>query len=96
MRFTPIERTLVELLVEHGAIRGTAQVGYALWPDRAMQPQGAALAAGKVLRGLRDRGTIDSNFDDKLSRYVVTASGREALAADLQESIDARQLTLLD
>jgi len=96
MYFTPIERALVKLLVDNGSIRGTAQVGYALWPERAMQPQGAALAAGKVLRGLRDRGIIDSHFDAKLSRYEVTASGREALVADLKEAVDGRQLTLLN
>ena len=96
MHFTPIERMLVTLLVEAGPIRGTAQVGYALWPERSMQPQGAALAAGKVLRGLRDSGVIDSHYDAKLSRYEVTAMGREKLAADLQESVDVRQLTLLN
>jgi hypothetical protein len=93
MHFTPIERALVTLFVDSGPIRGTAQVGYALWPERAMQPQGAALAAGKVLR---DCGIIDSHFEAKLSRYVVTANGREALAADLKEAVDERQLTLLN
>lgn len=96
MHFTPIERALVALLVDRGPIRGTAQVGYALWPTREMQPQGAALAAGKVLRGLRDRGIIESHFDTKLSRYEVTANGREALAADLKEAVDGRQLNLLN
>jgi len=43
---TSIEQTLLRCLATQGPIRGPAQVGYALWPDRAMQPQGAALAAG--------------------------------------------------
>lgn len=46
-RMTLIEHTLLRCLASQGPIRGTAQVGYALWPDRPMQPQGAALAAGK-------------------------------------------------
>ena len=45
-----------------------------------MQPQGAALAAGKVLRGLRDSGYIESYFESKLSRYEITSKGRAALA----------------
>ncbi len=95
MHFTPIERTLIALLVNGGQIRGTAQVGYALWPEPVMQPQGAALAAGKVLRGLRDRGLIDSHIEDRLSRYEVTNKGRDTLAEDLQVLVDQRQLTLL-
>lgn len=96
MHFTTIEKTLIVLLAEKGSIRGTAHVGYALWPERRMQPQGAALAAGKVLRGLRDRGFVISYCDDVLSRYEVTASGREALAADVKKAEDLGQLNLLD
>jgi hypothetical protein len=57
-RMTLIEHTLLRCLASQGPIRGTAKVGYALWPDRPMQPQGAALAAGKILRGLRDKGKV--------------------------------------
>jgi hypothetical protein len=95
MNFSPIERTLVALLIDGGPIRGTAQVGYALWPDRSMQPQGAALAAGKVIRRLHDTGAIERHVDATLARYEVTAIGRAWLAADLLESVDVRQLSLL-
>jgi len=76
---TPIEQALLHRLATTGPIRGTAQVGYALWPDRTMQPQGAALAAGKILRGLRDSGYVDSHYESKLSRYEITDQGRAAL-----------------
>ncbi len=95
MHFTKIETALIELLSK-GAIRGTAHVGYALWPERKMQPQGAALAAGKILRGLRDRGAVESHYESKLSRYEVTAAGLEALAEDVRELADERQLNLLE
>ena len=45
-----------------------------------MQPQGAALAAGKILRGLRDKGYVASHYESKLSRYEITNQGRTALA----------------
>jgi hypothetical protein len=77
---TLIEQTLLRCLATQGPIRGTAQVGYALWPDRSMQPQGAALAAGKILRGLRDKGYVDSHYESKLSRYEITTQGHVALA----------------
>ena len=63
-----LERKLVALLAQGGSIRGTAQVGYAIRPEREKRPQGAALAAGKVLRGLRDRGAIASHLEE--SRYM--------------------------
>ena len=77
---TPIEQTLLQRLASQGPIRGTAQVGYALWPKRSMQPQGAALAAGKILHGLRDKGYVASHSESKLSRYEITNQGRVALA----------------
>jgi hypothetical protein len=76
---TSIEHTLLRCLASQGPIRGTAQVGYALWPDRSMQPQGAALAAGKILRGLRNKGYVASYSESKLSRYEITNRGRTAL-----------------
>jgi hypothetical protein len=88
--------SLLALLVDHGPIRGTAQVGYALWPDRTMQPQGAAVAVGGILRRLRTKGFIASVPDSILSRYEVTNNGRAALAAELQDAVDSRQMTLLD
>lgn len=78
---TLTELTLLQCLATQGPIRGTAQVGYALWPDRSMQPQGAALAAGKILRGLRNKGYVASHYESKLSRYEMTNPGRTALAA---------------
>jgi len=77
---TSIEQTLLQRLASQGTIRGTAQIGYALWPDRSMQPQGAALAAGKILRGLCDKGYVASHSESKLSRYEITNQGRVALA----------------
>lgn len=50
-----------------------------LWPDRSMQPQGAALAAGKVLRGLPNHRYVESHSESKLSRYEITNKGRAAL-----------------
>lgn len=54
---TSIELTLLQCLATQGPIRGTAQVGYALWPDRSMQPQGAALAAGRSCAAFAIKGT---------------------------------------
>lgn len=71
---TSIERTLLRCLATQGPIRGTAQVGYALWPDRF------DAAAGKILRGLRDKGYVASHYESKLSRYEITNQGRVALA----------------
>lgn len=95
MQLRGIEKTLVALLVNGGPIRGTAQVGFALWPDRQMEPQGAALAAGEILRRLWTNGFVIGLADSNLTRYEVTDAGRTALASDLKEAIDERQLTLL-
>lgn len=75
-----IELSLMRLLDSKGPIRGTAQVGYALWPNRSMQPQGAALAAGRILRRLLDKGHITSEYESQLSRYDISGTGREALS----------------
>jgi hypothetical protein len=77
---TSIELTLLQRLSSQGPIRGTAQVGYRLWPDCSMQPQDAALAVGKILRDLRDKGYVASRYESKLSRYEITNQGRVALA----------------
>lgn len=94
-RLSPIENDLVALL-EKGLIVGTAEVGYQLWPDRDMQPQGAACAANGILRRLLDRGYIDSAQVDDRRAWSVTDAGREAREQDRLDTIDPRQLTLLD
>ena len=93
---SPIECTLIDVLATKGPIRGTAQVGYSLWPDRSMQPQGAAVAAGKVIRGLLDKKYIVSIEDNKLSRYEATQAGRDALEQHRLAAVDTRQLSILD
>jgi hypothetical protein len=90
---TPIETAFVSLLSIKGPIRGTAQVDYTLWPERSMQPRGAALAAGKVIRGVRHKGYVNSFSDNKLSSYEVTKLGLAALEADRLSAIDTRQLS---
>lgn len=94
-RLSQIENDLVALL-ERGPIVGTAEVGYHLWPDREMQPQGAACAANGILRRLLDRGYIDSDQVGDRRRWRVTAAGSDARAQDRIDAIDPRQLTLLE
>ena len=95
-RLSAIETELVALLETKGPIHGTAEVGYALWPDREMQSQGAAIAAGGILRRLLDRAYIASTLVDNRRSYSVTASGIEAREQDRIDAIDPRQLTLLE
>lgn len=94
-RLSPIESDLVALL-EEGPIHGTAEIGYRLWPDREMQPQGAACAANGILRRLLDRHYIESSLVEHRRSYTVTAAGRDAREHDRLDAIDPRQLTLLD
>lgn len=94
-RLSAIETELVALLETKGPIHGTAEVGFALWPDREMQPQGAAIAAGGILRRLLDRAYIASTLIDDRRSYSVTESGKEAREQDRIDAIDPRQLTLL-
>jgi hypothetical protein len=94
-RLSPIENELVALL-EHGPIIGTAEVGYRLWPDRDMQPQGAACAANGILRRLLDRGYIESAQVDDRRKWEVTHVGKDAREQDRLDMIDPRQLTLLE
>ena len=51
---TETEQRMFNLIAEAGEWRGTAALGFAMWPDgRAYRtPQGMALAAGKVVRRL--------------------------------------------
>ena len=94
-RLSSIENDLVALL-ERGPIVGTAEVGYHLWPDREMQPQGAACAANGILRRLLDRGYIDSDQVGDRRRWCVTTAGSDAREQDRIDAIDPRQLTLLE
>jgi hypothetical protein len=94
---SPIEAKLVTLLSAQGVIRGTAQVGYALWPDRAMLSQGAAFAASNVLRRMQKRGFVVCRAGGRGRRgksYRVTKSGERAVTAVLTATVDPRQLTL--
>lgn len=95
-RLSAIETELVALLETKGPIHGTAEVGFALWPDREMQPQGAAIAAGGILRRLLDRAYIASTLIDNRRSYSVTENGKEAREQDRIDAIDPRQLTLLE
>jgi hypothetical protein len=93
---TPIQRQLLAHLAANGPVRSTAQIGYALWPDRAMQPQGAAVAAGKVIRGLRTLGFLEVGTEANLAVYDINEAGRSALEAEQLSLADRRQMTLLD
>jgi hypothetical protein len=93
---TPIQRQLLGQLKEIGPIRGTAQVGYALWPDRSIQPQGAAVAAGKIIRTLRELGYIQVGSESKLAVYSLSVTGAAALEANIDSLIDDRQRSVFD
>lgn len=95
MAISDIEYSLLKLLIQRGSIRGTAQVGFALWPDRMMQAQGAAVAAGNVLRRLRERKMVEHSLDERTSTYTIAAAGRRAIADYEAAQIDPRQLSLL-
>lgn len=95
MPISDIEYSLLKLLMQRGSIRGTAQVGFALWPDRRMQAQGAAVAAGNVLRRLRERKMVRHSLDERTSTYTITGAGRRAVVDHEEAKIDRRQLSLL-
>jgi len=66
---TEIEQKLLTLLAEHGEIKGSANLGFLLWPESERNnrtPQGMALAAGRVARRLKDK-------------RIITACGQPAL-----------------
>lgn len=94
-RLSPIENDLVALL-EKGPIVGAAEVGHQLWPDREMQPQGAACAVNGILRRLVERGYVEATQIKDRRSYAATPAGREAREQDRLDAIDPRQLTLLD
>jgi hypothetical protein len=95
LRLSPIENDLVALL-EKGPILGAAEVGHQLWPDREMQPQGAACAVNGILRRLIERGYVEATQVEDRRSYAATPAGREAREQDRLDAIDPRQLTLLD
>lgn len=96
MRLTPAERRVVHLLLKRGPIRGTAQVGFALWPDREMSPQGAAVAVGGILRRLVDKRYVRTWIQDGATVYACTTLGDHAQELDRLDTIDPRQLSLID
>jgi len=89
-----VERRVVDLLARNGPITGTAAVGYGLWPDRDIQPQGAACAAGRIVSGLVGKGYVQYTMDDKRKCYAVTDAGRAALEEAIKSDINPRQLLL--
>lgn len=93
---TPIERTLLALLEREGPVVGTAALGRALWPDRDMQAQGAALAASGVLKRRMEQGHVATTEYDGRHQYHLTDAGSQALAAARLADSDPRQLSLLD
>lgn len=90
-KLSSIEKRVLSLLVQ-GHVIGTSNVGYRVWPQRRMQPQGAALAAGNVLKRLRDRGLVASTEQGDQARHEITSLGQRELAAVAED--DARQLDL--
>ena len=92
MNLSKIERQLLKMLIAEGPLYGTAQVGYQLWADREMEPQGAAVAAGGVLRRLIEREYICQERAGGVSKYTVTDNGIIALDQALLSDIDPRQL----
>lgn len=93
---SPIEAALVNLLNDTGGIGGAANVGYALWPDRDMQAQGAAFAAMGVLSRLQDMRYCAGDTDGKTTTYIVTPLGMLALQRFRRSLVDPRQMSLLD
>lgn len=89
-----VEEKVLHILLQSGPIFGTAQVGHALWPERPLQPQGAAIAVGGILRRLAERGLVGISRVGPVAQYSVTIAGACAHTAALQERVDHRQLTL--
>lgn len=96
MTMSSVESDLVNLLVTSGPIYSTANVGRALWRDRTMQPQGAAVAAGKVIHGLIAMGFVNGTPENGLTLYAATEQGRAALEKYWADKNDRRQLSMFD
>jgi|GEM_PF-5176263 len=62
-----------------------------------MGPQGAALAAGNVLRKLQQSGFVNcraSGRSLKKKSYMLTKAGKRVLTENLSNGVDPRQLSL--
>ena len=72
---TETEQKMFNIIKEAGEWRGTAALGWVMWKEgkTSRTPQGMALAAGKILRGLIDKGLIQtySRKGDTQSYYRV-------------------------
>lgn len=96
MTMTPSECRVVRLLLKRGPIRGTAQVGFALWTDRVMTAQGAAVAAGGILRRLVNKRFVRTWIENGITVYACTTLGDHAQELERLSNIDPRQLSLID
>lgn len=76
-----VELRILELLCQR-EIRGTAALGNEAVPSSrtSRSAQGAALAVGRFVRSLSDKGFISWYVaeGDKLSTYQITVAGRAA------------------
>jgi len=94
MTLWKIEKIILRVIIEQGSITGTSTVGFAIWPNRNIQPQGAAAGAGRFLRRLIDRGFVITTQDHTaLPCYRVTSIGHQVWK---DETIDSRQMSLLE
>lgn len=77
-----IESRILGALEGYGGRRASpSSLGYVGYPDYFFKtPQGAAMAAAKVLRGLRDRGLITREFR---GGFYLTTKGEAERAAQL-------------
>jgi len=96
MKITHAECAVVRLLLTCGPIRGTAKVGLAIWPDRELTSQGAAVAAGGILRRLVDKKFVRSWVQDGATVYACTTLGDHAQEVERLSNVDPRQLSLID
>ena len=95
-RLSAIETKIVVLLEGTGQARAAAEIGYSLWPDRDIGPQGAGGVAGRILRRMLHLGYVEATLVEGGWAYEVTASGVEAREQDRIDAIDARQMSLLE
>lgn len=96
MSLSRIETRVLRLLLTRGPVVGTAQVGLALWPERQLTPQGAAVAIGGVLRRLVEKRFVRTSINDGVTTYACTTLGDQAQELARLDGIDPRQLSLLD
>lgn len=72
---TPFEIKVLKTLRDDGPASHTSAVGYRLWPESKKSPQGMALAAGRFLGPLRQRGLVG----DDCPGWRITRDGLHAL-----------------